>query len=381
MAVFFENLVDISLGATGAWTDIDLSAFCPAGTTLVAVLVQQTNGTEQAQAVGIRCNGSTDNRTPDMNQGQAMVYFGCDENRIIEGYIESTDVNFYLAGYWTTDAYSRENGRDLSLTSGPSGYVDITNNYSNAGTIAVYEVSGGRGNAFQIRSNGSTDARYLSTAGFTGALAGTDASNITEGAIASTGTDFFGIAYISLSYWTVNRAEESPAGAGSYETKTLADWTPPSGACAACLEVNWAAATLFGIRAYGSSDDYYYTGGNMLYYTTAMSSPDQKIDQKVGSVVCDMFKVAYFAPASWAAAVDETYVVADGVVAAPLLNIAVSETFSVTDDLDPVEVQANVAEAIALSESGSFRKSLLTVTIDMTGGGCADAITVKIPVG
>jgi len=378
MAVFFENLVDISLGTTGAWTDIDLSASCPAGTTLVAILVQQTNVAEQA--VGIRKNGSTDNRTPDMNQGQAMVYFGCDEDRIIEGYIESTDVNFYLAGYWTTDAAARENGLDLSLTSGPSGYVDITNNYSNPGTIAVYEVSGGRGNAFQIRSNGSTDGRYLSTGGFTGALAGTDASNITEGAIASTDIDFFGIACILLSYWAVNRAEESPAGAGSYETKTLADWIPPSGAGAACLEVNWAGLTSFALRKYGSTDDYYYTGGNMLYYTTAMSA-DQKIDQKVATVSFDMFKVAYFASASWDVAVAETSTITDGVVVALLLNIAVSETFSVTDDLDPVEVQANVAEAIALSESGSFRKSLLTVTIDMTGGGCADAITVNIPVG
>jgi len=118
----------------------------------------------------------------------------------------------------------------------------------------------------------------------------------------------------------------------------------------------------------------------MLYYTTAMSA-DQKIDQKVANVSCDMFKVAYFASASWDVAVAETSTITDGVVVALLLNIAVSETFSVTDDLDPVEVQANVAEAIALSESGSFRKSLLTVTIDMTGGGCADAITVNIPVG
>lgn len=359
--VGLDTYVDCSLGATGAWTDIDLSATCPEGTTLVAILIQQTHA--DPKAVGLRNNGSTDSRTPSVSNGQTMFYVGCDENRVIEGYIASTDVNFYLAGYWTTDAYARTNGVDYSLGSGPSGTVDINcSAMVGAWSTAIFEVSGGAGQDYAFRKNGSTDDRYSSTRGIAGVIIGVDGSKICEGAISSTDIDFFGLGMVYLMDCHTNATDVSVGTAASYQDIDVSADSALHGKCAALIEVI-GGGNSFGFREKGSGDDYYMLGHDHVFYTTSYDASGV-YQIKVGSLACDQFCIGHFADASNDVAVTEDFTFTEDVDASQILYKAVTETVTFTEVVGPLEIYVAVAEDITLTDSAAVRKSYLTVTYD-----------------
>ncbi len=90
---FNTNATDVSLGSTGSW--LGLSAL-PSGANMGIIEVIDT--TIGARDYGLRKNGSAE----DIYQ---MVYahtwgiVECDANRVIEGKIESTNVDFFVVGY------------------------------------------------------------------------------------------------------------------------------------------------------------------------------------------------------------------------------------------------------------------------------------------
>lgn len=93
--VAHTNKVDMSLGGTGAWTD--LSAL-PAGA-IGAVI--EVVGTTLTDRYGLRQNGSAENIVSELSTKHAMAIVPCDASRLIEGQINSTAVDFYRVGYFT----------------------------------------------------------------------------------------------------------------------------------------------------------------------------------------------------------------------------------------------------------------------------------------
>lgn len=96
-AVFNTNATNMSLGSTGAWTD--LSAL-PEGALGCFMECLPASGSWADNLYGLRKNGSVENIYANIGcHPYAIVE--CDENWIIEGKIASTDVKFYLTGYPT----------------------------------------------------------------------------------------------------------------------------------------------------------------------------------------------------------------------------------------------------------------------------------------
>ncbi|MDD5061496.1 MAG: hypothetical protein PHN44_04340 [Candidatus Marinimicrobia bacterium] len=108
-------LVSSGVGA-GAWTDIDLSAYLPAGAIGAIFEVCATSGTTHAW--GIRKKGSTDDRTSDMlNQhNQFCAIIGVDSNRFIQVYKGDAYPQFWLLGYITDGVTFFTDGKDFTPT-------------------------------------------------------------------------------------------------------------------------------------------------------------------------------------------------------------------------------------------------------------------------
>jgi hypothetical protein len=97
---FNTNWDDVSLGVTGAFTNIDVTAHTTANATGVIIYIQDSGA---AWYTGqIREDGSTDNRITDavvMTSGQTFGACGLGTGEILEGYISNVAVDMYVVGY------------------------------------------------------------------------------------------------------------------------------------------------------------------------------------------------------------------------------------------------------------------------------------------
>ena len=91
------NADDISLGTTGAFTDIDITTQTEA--LADGCIIQVVNPPTFYKGL-IRKNGSTDDRSANSKiYGHIWALCGLDSGNILEGYIEHTGVDFKLLGY------------------------------------------------------------------------------------------------------------------------------------------------------------------------------------------------------------------------------------------------------------------------------------------
>lgn len=196
-ATFFTNATDKSLSATGAWTDIDLSSDIAAGS--VAAIFEVVNLIEFDREVGLRKNGSTDDRHSDISKGaHSFMIVGVDANRICEGYIETVDVDFYLLGYLTM-GQAETNAHDRSLGSIGS-YVDIdesANAPSGATGVFGELISTGTYN-YAARKNGTSFDYYKDCMLHDSIMAGLDANRKWEGKIENVAVDFYTMGYFGV---------------------------------------------------------------------------------------------------------------------------------------------------------------------------------------
>jgi len=116
---FFTNGKDKSLGSTGTWQDIDISADTAADTA-VGVIVE-VNGAYQ-QDFGVRMNGSSDEIYRSGRHSWAII--GVDGSEIFEGKISDTNIDFFVVGYITDGATFFTNALDKSLAS-TGAWTDI----------------------------------------------------------------------------------------------------------------------------------------------------------------------------------------------------------------------------------------------------------------
>ncbi len=98
---FRTNWVDVSLGSSGSWEDVDVSSYV-SGNAVAALLEVHNNG--PSRDFGLRPNGSDYNHVAELLGGhQVYLIVGLDSNGVYEMYIEDTGIDHFLVGYIDED--------------------------------------------------------------------------------------------------------------------------------------------------------------------------------------------------------------------------------------------------------------------------------------
>ena len=198
---FLTNSVDKS-PASGAWTDVDVSANIPSGAVGAIVELVNTSGST-AYGGGVRNNGSTDTFTFGGVRANDHYYQVCgvDANRVFEAWISNTAIQVWLIGYFMPPVSFEANAVSYALGS-TGAWTDMAVSGGNAPADAdgamwlirnppSTDYSGG------IRKNGSADESYA-TLRFNSCPAffsGLDASRVAEGKIENLVVDHYVIGY------------------------------------------------------------------------------------------------------------------------------------------------------------------------------------------
>lgn len=285
--------VEVTPGTAGSWQDVNVSAYVPAGATGVILrLVHNTNDLTQ-WAVGLRKNGSSDNRTGYIQPyDQSWAAIGVDSNRIFEAYVGSTtSIDIYLVGYTMSGVTFFTNAYDKSLTTtGVWTDIDCHTEAPNAIGL-IFEFKGatylyGKG----LRKNGSTDgriqgAKYHNTFG---AIIGCDAGQIIEGYIEDTEEDLFLVGYITDGATFNTNATDVSLG-------TTDSWLDlaalPAGAVMGFIEVTGDQSN-FGLRKNGSSEEILGMTDQHLWAFVECDA-SYIIEGKIASTTTDFFVVGY----------------------------------------------------------------------------------------
>lgn len=189
---FHTNAKDYSLGTTTTWTPIDCTTDAPSA---IGLIFEVFNSFLNV-GMGLRKNGSSDDRTNDCSYHfEFGVIIGCDDSQIINGYIETTEVDFWLVGYITDGCTFILNATDLSL--GATGsWLDLDALPDNA-IMGFIEVIGGF-NAFGLRKNGSGETIVTQAYDHPWAFVECDEDQLIEGNISNLNTDFFLVGYAEV---------------------------------------------------------------------------------------------------------------------------------------------------------------------------------------
>lgn len=285
---------EITPGGANSWQPMDASALIPVGATGVILHVENSSTTK---ALGLRKNGSADDRHPDMTTCHFWCAIGVDASRIFEAYVETTTFqNIYVVGYTMAGVTFKTNADDMSL--GVTGsWQPIDCSVEASGAIGlIWEIHGdGLATAvYGFRKNGSGDDRKENTKRhYTfGAVIGCDSSQICEGYIGSTAIDFYLVGYITDGCtFNLNATDESLGGVGSYiDLGAL-----PAGANMGFIEVAGAVAYQYGLRKNGQSGGYYDIYKDAANHPWAIVECDANrlIEGKIENIGCDFFIVGY----------------------------------------------------------------------------------------
>jgi len=173
----FVNGVSISLGTTGSYQDIDISAHTTEVAIAAILQIWSVAGTDNFK---VRPNGSTTD--PPLSgaslKSQGSFTIGVDEDEIFEGYIAHTDVKFLLNGYYKSGAVFNVNpttiyavaGAQWSSTEVISGYYSELWDDTNASGLYVWGTFGVQGIAFTDSAANSTDKVGARASGTNGAF-------------------------------------------------------------------------------------------------------------------------------------------------------------------------------------------------------------------
>lgn len=256
MANLFTNAIDVTPGTTGVWVDIDVSAYCPAGTT--GVIVQVVNTSSLSRAWGLRKPGSTDARI-DQAVGlyQTWGYIGVDGNRAVQGYIGGAGLQFKLLGYFTSEGVFFTNGYNKTQT-GTAGWkaIDCSAEIPAGAKFAIVEMPYGQG----LRPVSSTDDRRATYVGYHAfALVGLDVNRTFEYYWdPNTGGTLYLVGYLTLGTFKTNGVDVSLTSTGTYVNIDRSGDADSSEAAGVLVEVyNPTTADNYALRKNGGTDDFY----------------------------------------------------------------------------------------------------------------------------
>jgi len=234
---------DISLGAALAWTAIDLSVEAPSATGVI-VAIQNTDAANDRES-GLRKNGSGDNRHPDTSMdGIYYAVVGCDTAQIIEGYVETLDVDFYFMGYITSDFTFNLNADDISIGDvGAWTDIDLATLVPTDTTHIIIEVIGS--GLYGLRRNGSTENIYIVNTAHNWAIVECDSNKIIEMEIQNVNIDMFVIGYTQGYIDSPYQKVATATGISSDE---------------------------YAVKTYGVDNEPAWATGNVLHFTGAADS-------------------------------------------------------------------------------------------------------------
>lgn len=281
--------VEVTPETANDWIEVDASAYVPAGAT--GVILHLVRAGSPGYAIGLRKNGSTDDRTQTMYYCHCWAAIGVDASRILEAYVgHITSVDIYLVGYTMSGVTFFTNAYDKSLANTANWY-DIDCHTETPSAIGlIWEIAGiATTTALGMRKNGSTDARieYTYNHYTFGVIIGCDASQICEGYIGSTDLDFFLVGYITDGC-TFN------TNATDVSLSTTVTWLDlaalPATANMGFIEIRYVSS--YGLRKNGSAEEIYtYSYGHPWAFVECDAS--QLIEGKIGNVGVDFFVVGY----------------------------------------------------------------------------------------
>lgn len=300
MAVFLAAPVTLSISATAAFTDVDVSANVPSGATGVLLLVVNTEAANNR--IGLRKNGSTDNRTQFggfSNHCAAAV--GVDANRLFEVFVDDNlTQTLYLIGYTTDDAVFFTNGINKSTgTTAAWVDVDVSGDTGVDTAIGVYveiQDTTGSGNGWGLRKNGSTDNRVAinNDPRHQWAAIGVDGSEIFEQQIEATSVDLWLLGYqISGASFNTNALDRILATTGGYASLTAL----PANSIGALYEI-WkpgANNRTVALRAAGDTNDPNFTvrvDSHIFRYSAC--DGNQTVEGKISATDADFFEIGNY---------------------------------------------------------------------------------------
>jgi len=284
---------EVTPGTLSSWQDIDVSGNVPSGATGVLLHLTQTSGSGD---MGLRKNGSTDNRTTLICvPSHCWAAIGVDANGIFEAYVGSTYTHIYLVGYtmsgvtFFTNAYDKTPGTGDVWTD-IDCHVEAPNAigllWEIVGTSILY--------GFGLRENGSSDDRTAGTSEHCsfGFVIGCDASQICEGYNESSANSFFLVGYITDgASFNLNATDVSLGSTGSWlDLPAL-----PVGTNMGFIEIiSTPNGYNYGLRKNGETEGIYLPS-NVHPCAFVECDVNRIIEGEIANTVIDFFVVGYAA--------------------------------------------------------------------------------------
>lgn len=308
MSVTRVNPIDVTPGTTGAFVDVDLDTYIaslPADVSGVILKIDNTS-TTTAYAIGLRTNGSTDNRTDAMRRdGMLEAIIGVDADNIFECYIGDAAVKVYVTGYaQDADYVAITNGVSKSVGSGAWTDVDIsTDTGANTAIAAVMEWTANV--AYGQRNNGSTDNRVVAPNAHGWWMTGVDGSEILEVYRTSGGNNPWLTGYFKAGVTMNVNAVDRSLGT----TSAWTDITLTSGA-GGIIEVVVGGTTdvKYGTRKNGATDDITgFPGGELHTWSYPEADGSSIIEGWIDNTGIDFYEVGVFSAAAGGGASGQPY--------------------------------------------------------------------------
>lgn len=350
--------VDVSPGSTSSWLDVDVSSYVPEGMTGVAV--HCVNSQNDTRAVGLRKNGSTDDRKPDFdNETHTWGVVGIDENRIFECWREGSTV-VWLVGYFDTDCSFFTNAPDKTPGSFGS-YQDVNISSDTGGDTAIgalWEITrSGSSVFFGARENGASFDIKERVWGHGWCASGVDGSEIAEihmgdssGAVYLTGYIKSGVTFHS------SPPNRTPGGTSSWVDLTAL----PANAVAGIYWVPSSGDQNYGFRKNGSSESILQSCNNAAFAIVECDS-SQIIEgyRQSGSAV--FYEIGYFQTTALELDADElehTHSIA--VVTQSQVHVVSTNALEHSYTIGAVSVDISPLEAAALEHTNELAQASLS---------------------
>lgn len=279
MPTFLASQPAIAPGVTGSWQDVDISAYCPPGTT--GVILRCFNNATSDYNLGYRKKGSSDDRHGDQNaRCQCWVACGVDANRVLELYIEHAEVYICLVGYFGPEAVFFTNGIDKSVgTAGSWQDVDISADLipGDSACLAFLEFVA-TASTFGVRKKGS-DAEAYTSYDHRGGVAGLDANHRYENWINATSTDVYLLGYLKAGAVVPDATAIVTPGT----TESFVDLTAlPAGAIGGIYWLKGTVSYGAAVRANGASETT-FPQLNRISYAMVGCDGSRLVEAKIAS--------------------------------------------------------------------------------------------------
>lgn len=287
MATFITPVAK-TIGASGAWTDIDCSSDIPSGST--GVILRIRNTTVFGQTVGVRKNGSTDTITFNSQaNSQRYAVIGVDGSRIFEAITDDDSASAWdVIGYFGSEAVFFTNAVVKSVTPATWQAVSIASDTGGDTAVAALVILN---DAFVggLRQTGSTDNNLVFNPKLLSSPVGCDGSEQFD-VYSGDNADVKVVGYMTSGItWNTNANDRSLGSTGSYADLTAL----ASGAIGGIYQCT--SADDFALRENGSSEDIYLAGPS---HAMVKCDASRLVEGKIEAITQDFWELGYFTAAA-----------------------------------------------------------------------------------